>query len=188
MRAHLFSNARYGGRPMPTGLAHDSTLGSTDTRRYAHATVCPSALPRGSKVVLISLGLLLLLAGCATPPQVVARIVCAYEQKTKFPCIRYLRFRGVDFPIEASSHLHRANDGQRNDLADYLLAKQQLELYKAERDVLAQNLRLKHPDMIDIEQKISLQQSLVEDYRKQSVERLKTRRDSEYYTPKAPAS
>jgi capsular exopolysaccharide synthesis family protein len=62
--------------------------------------------------------------------------------------------------------------------SDYLLAKQQLQVYKTQRDVLAQNLRPKHPDMIEIEQRISLQESFVADYRKQSIERLKTRRDS----------
>jgi polysaccharide biosynthesis transport protein len=62
--------------------------------------------------------------------------------------------------------------------SDYLLAKQQLEVYKTQRDALAQNLRPKHPDLIEIEQKIAQQQSLVADYRKQSIERLKTRRDS----------
>jgi polysaccharide biosynthesis transport protein len=61
---------------------------------------------------------------------------------------------------------------------DYLSAKQKLEVYKTQRDALAKNLRPKHPDLIETEQKIAQQNSLVADYRKQSIERLKTRRDS----------
>jgi len=63
-------------------------------------------------------------------------------------------------------------------VADYQKAKQQLELLKAHRADLAKRLRPAHPDMMAIDQQIEKENALIETLRSQSVEALKTRRDS----------
>ncbi len=62
--------------------------------------------------------------------------------------------------------------------ADYLKAKQQVQLLKAERDILSKNLRPKHPKIIKINDEISKQEKLIELYRGDALEKLKTRRES----------
>lgn len=62
--------------------------------------------------------------------------------------------------------------------ADYLKAKQQVQLLKAERDILSKNLRPKHPKIIKINDEISKQEKLIELYRGDAIEKLKTRRES----------
>src|ERR1700724_3000598 len=61
---------------------------------------------------------------------------------------------------------------------DYLKAKQQVQLLKAERDILSKNLRPKHPKIIKINDEISKQEKLIELYRGDAIEKLKTRRES----------
>ena len=63
-------------------------------------------------------------------------------------------------------------------MADYQKATQQLQMLKAERDDLATVLRPKHPTMVDLDQQISRGEKLIEAFRKQSIESLKTRRAS----------
>jgi polysaccharide biosynthesis transport protein len=60
----------------------------------------------------------------------------------------------------------------------YLQAKQQLLQLKAQRDELAKVLRSKHPQIVDLNEKISEQQSLIASFRSQSVERLKSDRNA----------
>src|SRR5437667_30516 len=62
--------------------------------------------------------------------------------------------------------------------ADYLKAKQQVQLLKAERDILSKNLRPNHPKIIKINDEISKQEKLIDLYRGDALEKLKTRRES----------
>jgi succinoglycan biosynthesis transport protein ExoP len=61
---------------------------------------------------------------------------------------------------------------------DYLKAKQQVQLLKAERDTLAKDLRPKHPKIIKINDEITKQEKLIELFRQDTVEKLETRRKS----------
>jgi polysaccharide biosynthesis transport protein len=61
---------------------------------------------------------------------------------------------------------------------DYLKAKQQLQLLKAERDTLAKDLRPRHPKIIKYNDEIAKQEKLIDLFREDSVEKLKTRRES----------
>ena len=62
--------------------------------------------------------------------------------------------------------------------ADYLKAKQQVQLLKAERDTLGKDLRPNHPKMIKLKDEIAKQEKLIELFRADTLERLKTRRES----------
>ncbi|HEY6070987.1 MAG TPA: polysaccharide biosynthesis tyrosine autokinase [Chthoniobacterales bacterium] len=62
--------------------------------------------------------------------------------------------------------------------ADYLKAKQQVQLLKAERDTLAKDLRPNHPKIIKLNDEITKQDKLIELFRADTLERLKTRRES----------
>ncbi len=61
---------------------------------------------------------------------------------------------------------------------DYLKAKQQLQLLKAERDTLAKDLRPRHPKIIKLNDEISKQKTLIDLFRTDTVEKLETRRKS----------
>ncbi|HAF02665.1 MAG TPA: hypothetical protein DIT76_06510 [Spartobacteria bacterium] len=61
---------------------------------------------------------------------------------------------------------------------DYLKAKQQLQLLKAERDTLAKDLRPKHPKIVKLNDEISKQEKLIDLFRADTVEKLETRRKS----------
>src|SRR5437763_11058765 len=61
---------------------------------------------------------------------------------------------------------------------DYLKAKQQVQLLKAERDTLSQDLRPKHPKIIKLNDEISKQEKLIDLFRSDAVEKLETRRKS----------
>src|SRR5438270_1707211 len=62
--------------------------------------------------------------------------------------------------------------------ADYLKAKQQVQLLKAERETLARDLRPNHPKIIKLNDEITKQTKLIELFRADTLERLKTRRES----------
>jgi succinoglycan biosynthesis transport protein ExoP len=62
--------------------------------------------------------------------------------------------------------------------ADYLKAKQQVQLLKAERDTLAKDLRPKHPKILKLNDEITKEARLIELYRQDTLERLETRRKS----------
>jgi polysaccharide biosynthesis transport protein len=62
--------------------------------------------------------------------------------------------------------------------ADYLKAKQALQLVKAERETLSKDLRPKHPKIIKLNDEITKQEKLIELYRQDTVEKLDTRRKS----------
>lgn len=62
--------------------------------------------------------------------------------------------------------------------ADYLKAKQQVQLLKAERDTLAKDLRPNHPKIIKLNDEILKQEKLIDLFRADTVEKLETRRKS----------
>lgn len=62
--------------------------------------------------------------------------------------------------------------------ADYLKAKQAVQLLKAERDTLSKDLRPKHPKILKLNDDITKQEKLIELYRADTVEKLETRRKS----------
>ena len=62
--------------------------------------------------------------------------------------------------------------------ADYLKAKQSLQLLKAERETLSKDLRPKHPKIIKLNDEITKQEKLIDLYRQDTVEKLDTRRKS----------
>lgn len=62
--------------------------------------------------------------------------------------------------------------------ADYLKAKQQVQLLKAEKETLAKDLRPQHPKILKLNDKITEQEKLIDLFRADTLERLKTRRES----------
>jgi capsular exopolysaccharide synthesis family protein len=62
--------------------------------------------------------------------------------------------------------------------ADYLKAKQALQLIKAELETLSKDLRPKHPKIIRLNDEIMKEEKLIELYRQDTVEKLETRRKS----------
>src|SRR5207249_731508 len=71
--------------------------------------------------------------------------------------------------------LHFADVGPESD---YLKAKQQVQLLKAERDTLAKDLRPKHPKILKLNDEITKQEKLIDLFREDTVEKLETRRKS----------
>ena len=63
-------------------------------------------------------------------------------------------------------------------LAEYQKAKQQLQMFKAEREDFSRYLRPKHPTIVALDEQITRGEKLIETFRSQSVETLKTRRES----------
>ncbi len=61
---------------------------------------------------------------------------------------------------------------------DYLKAKQQVQLLKAQRDLLAKDLRPKHPKILKLNDEITQQEQLIKLFRQDTVEKLETRRKS----------
>src|ERR1700677_3529210 len=61
---------------------------------------------------------------------------------------------------------------------DYLRARQEIELLKAKREELSKVLRPKHPDIIQLNQEIDRQETLVGMYRSQTLDQLKSHKDS----------
>ena len=62
--------------------------------------------------------------------------------------------------------------------ADYLKAKQSVQLLKAELETLSKDLRPKHPKIIKLNDEIVKQEKLIQLYRQDTVEKLETRRKS----------
>ena len=63
-------------------------------------------------------------------------------------------------------------------MTDYLRAKQQLQLFQADRDQLSQVMRPKHPDMIRLQEEIVKTTRMIDTYRQQSVEQIRSRREA----------
>ena len=68
--------------------------------------------------------------------------------------------------------------GSSGPETDYLQAKQAVEVLKIKRTDMAKVLRPKHPDMVQLEQEISHQESLIETFRNRTLDQLKSRRES----------
>src|SRR5438874_282874 len=62
--------------------------------------------------------------------------------------------------------------------ADYLKAKQQIQLLKAERETLAKDLRPNHPKILKLNDEMTKQDKLIQLFRADALEKLKTRRES----------
>jgi polysaccharide biosynthesis transport protein len=90
----------------------------------------------------------------------------------------------VQSQSEASSDVQSGSDDKGLPFpdvgpeADYLKAKQQVQLLKAEREELSKDLRPKHPKIIKLNDEISKQEKLIQLFRADTVEKLKTRRES----------
>jgi capsular exopolysaccharide synthesis family protein len=67
---------------------------------------------------------------------------------------------------------------QYGPLAEYQKAKQDIAMLKAERDDFATVLRPAHPIMVSLNEQIERGEKLIEAYREESIESLKTRRES----------
>lgn len=63
-------------------------------------------------------------------------------------------------------------------VTEYLRAKQQVALLQAERDEFSKVLRPKHPTIINLDQQIAQQQTMIATFRTQTAERLVSRRES----------
>ena len=63
-------------------------------------------------------------------------------------------------------------------VADYQKAKQQLQMLKSEREDFSRYLRPRHPTIVSLDEQITRGEKLIEAFRNQSVESLKTRRES----------
>ena len=61
---------------------------------------------------------------------------------------------------------------------DYLKARQEIELLKAKREELSKVLRPKHPDMIQLNQDIDRQETLIGMFRSQTIDQLKSHKES----------
>ena len=61
---------------------------------------------------------------------------------------------------------------------DYLKAKQQVQLLKAQRELLSKDLRPKHPKIVKLNDQITEQEKLIQLFRQDTVEKLQTRRES----------
>lgn len=61
---------------------------------------------------------------------------------------------------------------------EYLKAKQQVQMLKAERDTLSKDLRPRHPKIIKLNDDIAKQENLIKLFRADAVEKLETRRKS----------
>jgi succinoglycan biosynthesis transport protein ExoP len=87
-------------------------------------------------------------------------------------------------PVQAGDLAGRAADqdgllgNSSQPQEQYLQAKQQLAVLKAERDEYVKVLRPKHPQMVELDQKISQQETLIASLRAQSVDELKSKGDS----------
>lgn len=78
-------------------------------------------------------------------------------------------------PVDEQSGMPFSDVGPE---ADYLKAKQTLQLLKAERDTLSKDLRPKHPKIIKLNDEIAKSENLIKLYRADAVEKLETRRKS----------
>jgi len=82
---------------------------------------------------------------------------------------------GVASPVPGDEGMPFADVGPEGE---YLKAKQEVQLLKAERDTLSKDLRPRHPKIIKLNDEISKQEKLITLYRQDAVEKLETRRKS----------
>jgi len=107
--------------------------------------------------------------------------------RSEYELLRMLTLdQSLDRQVETGGTLPIANDstdkpagttGERND-SDYLKAKQQLLLLKAEAEELGHFLRPKHPKMIAMSEEIARREGLLKIFRQQSAEQLESKKAS----------
>jgi len=81
---------------------------------------------------------------------------------------------GNGAPVGSDSVMKGSNGAE----ADYLRAKQEIEVLKARLADMSKVMRPKHPDIIQLNQDIERQEMLMKTYRTQTLDQLKTRRES----------
>jgi succinoglycan biosynthesis transport protein ExoP len=111
-----------------------------------------------------------------------ARLKTEYELLQKLDLDQNLdrseKVKGEASPRASPDHQEGMPFSDVGPEGDYLKAKQQVQLLKAERDTLSQDLRPKHPKIIKLNDEISKQEKLIELFRADAVEKLETRRKS----------
>src|SRR5881227_447615 len=108
------------------------------------------------------------------------------QLKTEYDLLNLL---DLDQNLDRAQNKTEAASGQGSDNqgmpfsdvgpeGDYLKAKQQIQLLKAERETLAKDLRPNHPKILKLNDEITKQDRLVGLFRADTLEKLKTRRES----------
>jgi succinoglycan biosynthesis transport protein ExoP len=87
--------------------------------------------------------------------------------------------KAADFAAHATdADLQNLNEGGLQPEAQYIQAKQQLELLKAQRDGLTKVLRPKHPQVVELDEKIEQQKTVIEALRQENIDGFHNQRDS----------
>jgi len=108
------------------------------------------------------------------------------QLKTEYDLLNLL---DLDQNLDRAQNKTEAASGQSSDSqgmpfsdvgpeGDYLKAKQQIQLLKAEREILAKDLRPNHPKILKLNDEITKQDKLIQLFRADTLEKLKTRRES----------
>src|SRR6266704_3048279 len=108
------------------------------------------------------------------------------QLKTEYDLLNLL---DLDQNLDRAQNKTEAASGQGSDNqgmpfsdvgpeGDYLKAKQQIQLLKAERETLAKDLRPNHPKILKLNDEITKQDKLIELFRADNLEKLKTRSES----------
>ena len=108
------------------------------------------------------------------------------QLKTEYDLLNLL---DLDQNLDRAQNKTEAASGQGSDNqgmpfsdvgpeGDYLKAKQQIQLMKAERETLAKDLRPNHPKILKLNDEITKQDKLIQLFRADTLEKLKTRRES----------
>jgi len=108
------------------------------------------------------------------------------QLKTEYDLLNLL---DLDQNLDRAQNKTEAASGQGSDNqgmpfsdvgpeGDYLKAKQQIQLLKAEREILAKDLRPNHPKILKLNDEITKQDKLIQLFRADTLEKLKTRRES----------
>ena len=108
------------------------------------------------------------------------------QLKTEYDLLNLL---DLDQNLDRAQNKTEAASGQGSDNqgmpfsdvgpeGDYLKAKQQIQLLKAERETLAKDLRPNHPKILKLNDEITKQDKLIQLFRADALEKLKTRRES----------
>src|SRR5881275_2818230 len=108
------------------------------------------------------------------------------QLKTEYDLLNLL---DLDQNLDRAQNKTEAASGQGSDNqgmpfsdvgpeGDYLKAKQQIQLLKAERETLAKDLRPNHPKILKLNDEMTKQDKLIQLFRADALEKLKTRRKS----------
>ena len=107
------------------------------------------------------------------------------DLKTEFDLLSLLNLdQNLDrekTPVPSATGTSGARDttlANYGPMAEYQKARQQLQMLKAEREDFSRYLRPKHPVIVSLDEQIARGEKLIDAFRSQSVETLKTRRES----------